>query len=70
MVQKRTTLGIFSTFWIFPEQQGFFCGKCDMMFSREQRARHFKLLFVAFYSQIVSTYGAEEYDMLQMEPIS
>ena len=48
----------------------FFCGKCDMPFSRGQRARHFELLFVACYSRRVSTYGAEGCDMLQMEPIS
>ena len=41
-----------------------------MLFEKGQRARHFELLFVAFYSRTFSRYGTEEREMLQMEPIS
>ena len=68
-VRKRAELGIFSTFWIFPEQQDFFVRKCVRPLSRGERARNFELLFVAFYCRIVSTFEAEGYKMLQLEPI-
>ena len=43
----------------FSEATRFFYGKCGIPFSRGERARHFELLFVAFYSRIVSTYEVE-----------
>ena len=39
-------------------------------FSRGGQAHHFEILFVTFYSQIVSTYDAERFKILQVEPIS
>ena len=52
----------------FSEATRFFNGNCGIPFSRGERARHFELLFVAFYSQLVSTYEVECSKMLQVEP--
>ena len=47
---------VFSAHGIFQERQYMFCGKCGIPFSRGEWTRDFELLFVAFYSRIVSTY--------------
>ena len=61
---------VFSAYVEFFRSNKIFYGKCGIPFSRGERARHFELLFVAFYSRIVSTYEAEGCKMLQVEPFS
>ena len=45
-------------FGFFSGATRFFCGKCGIPFLRGEQARHFELLFVAFYSRVVSIYEA------------
>ena len=68
--QKGSKYGFLEHILDFSGATRFFGGKCGTSFSRGERARHFELLFVAFYRRIVSTHEAKGCKMLQVEPIS
>ena len=54
--QKGSKYGFLEHILDFSGATRFFGGKCGTSFSRGEQARHFELLFVAFYRRIVSTH--------------